>query len=184
MDGMHMLQGAHGEHGNFMMGLDRRTMLQRPTKSAANKYRHMIQGGGAIAEEIDYIGAANQNIVIGGLLHSRQGLQSGGGNALKTTDDMESFGSTAFMHPSGMQIHRNERRSAVRLKHHDERPAGSSYLNKTTQHTVSHGAGVLLGNMNYGDENNFLRELNDSKTSGNLKSVYDMRVSHSNLARQ
>lgn len=83
-----------------------------------------------------------------------------------------------------MLIHRNERRSAVRLKHNDEsRPVGSSYLNKTTQHTVSHGAGVLLGNLNYGDEINFMRELNDSKTSGNLKSVYDMRVSHSNLAR-
>ena len=27
-----------------------------------------------------------------------------------------------------------------------------------------------------------MRELNDSKTSGNLKSVYAMRVSHSNLA--
>ena len=50
---------------------------------------------------------------------------------------------------------------------------------------MSHGAGVLLGNMqNYGgvDEAS-LRELNnDSKTSGNLKSVYAMRVSHSNLA--
>ena len=125
----------------------------------------------------------NQNIVIGGLLHSRQ--QAVGVNGLKTTDDMESFGSTAFMHPSGMQIHRNERRSAVRLKHNEDRPPGSSQLNKTTQHTVSHGAGVLLGNLNYGEEGHtFLRDLNVSNTSGNLKSVYDMRVSHSNLARQ
>ena len=30
--------------------------------------------------------------------------------------------------------------------------------------------------------NTSIRELNDSKTSGNLKSVYAMRVSHSNLA--
>lgn len=172
MDGMQMIQ--EGMHGNMK--------LQRPTKSAANKYRHMIHGGGAIAEEIDYVGSSNQNIVIGGLLHSRQGTQ--GVNGLKTTDDMESFGSTAFMHPSGMQIHRAERRSAVRLKHHDERPQGSSYLNKTTQHTVSHGAGVLLGNLNYGEEGTFIRDLNVSNTSGNLKSVYDMRVSHSNLARQ
>ena len=40
-------QGMHGEGGM-------RAILQRPTKSAANKYRHIIQGGGAIAEEIDY----------------------------------------------------------------------------------------------------------------------------------
>ena len=70
--------------------------------------------------------------MIGGLLHSRTGAQVGI-NGLRTTDDMESFGSTAFLHhPSGMLIHRNERRSAVRLKHQEERPAGSSYLNKTT----------------------------------------------------
>lgn len=49
---------------------------------------------------------------------------------------------------------------------------------------MSHGAGVLLGNYNYGVEDlNLLRELNDSRTTGNLKSVYDMRVSHSNLAK-
>lgn len=78
-----------------------------------------------------------------------------------------------------MQIHRNERRSAVRLKHGND-GANSSQLNKTTNHTVSQGAGVLLGNLNYHDEA-LLRELNNSQTSGNLKSVYDMRVSHSNL---
>lgn len=44
---------------------------------------------------------------------------------------------------------------------------------------MSHGAGVLLGNMHYGAEQEFLRELNNSNTSGNLKSVYDMRLSHS-----
>ena len=87
---------------------------------------------------------------------------------------MESFGSTAFMHPSGMQIHRAERRSAVRLKHHDERPQGSSYLNKTTQHTVSHGAGVLIAN--YQDDSRFDETTeNFSKLQGNMKSVYDMR---------
>jgi len=73
----------------------------------------------------------------------------------------------------------------VRLKHGNEGTAGgSSQLNKTTTHTVSHGAGVLLGNLNYANEQALLREFNDSKTSTNLKSVYDMRVSHSNLARQ
>ena len=36
--------------------------------------------------------------------------------------------------------------------------------------------------MHYMAEEASLRELNDSKTSGNLKSVYAMRVSHSNLA--
>ena len=49
---------------------------------------------------------------------------------------------------------------------------------------MSQGAGVLLGNMHYGAEETSLRELNDSKTSGNLKSVYAMRVSHSNLAQR
>ena len=64
---------------------------------------------------------------------------------------------------------------------------------------MSHRAGVLLGNNHFLTTNNeagmmrnnddpaMLRELaNDSKNSagctGNLKSVYDMRVSHSNLA--
>ena len=56
-------------------------------------------------------------------------------------------------------------------------------MQKTTTHTVSHGAGVLLANLNYGVEENLLRDFNESRTSGNLKSVYDMRVSHSNLAR-
>ena len=88
-------------------------------------------------------------------------------------------------HPSGLQIHRNERRSAVRLKHHDgnKKPGGtSSQVYNTIQHNVSQGAGVLLGNMHYMADESSLRELNDSKTSGNLKSVYAMRVSHSNLA--
>ena len=57
---------------------------------------------------------------------------------------------------------------------------------------MSHGAGVLLANMQYGsqgrlanlqDDQTLMREFNDSKTSTNLKSVYDMRVSHSNLAK-
>ena len=42
-------------------------MLQRPTKSAANKYRQMLQGN-VIAEEIDYAQDNNSNIQIGGLL--------------------------------------------------------------------------------------------------------------------
>ena len=41
---------------------------------------------------------------------------------------------------------------------------------------------MLLGNMHLMADESSLRELNDSKTSGNLKSVYAMRVSHSNLA--
>ena len=78
-------------------------------------------------------------------------------------------------------------------------------MRKTTQHTVSHRAGVLLGNhpvknnineqsrlttatiRNNPNDMTLLREFaNDSKASngekGILKSVYDMRVSHSNLA--
>jgi len=106
-------------------------------------------------------------------------VQSG----LMMQEDFDSMGSTAYIHPSGMQIHRNERRSAVRLKHGNENQGTSSQMNKTTQHTVSHAAGVLLGNLHYQAEETLLREFNDSKTSGNLKSVYDMRVSHSNLAR-
>lgn len=39
-----------------------------------------------------------------------------------------------------------------------------------------------MGNMHLMADESSLRELNDSKTSGNLKSVYAMRVSHSNLA--
>ena len=70
----------------------------------------------------------------------------------------------------------------VRLKHKDAQGV-SSEMQKTTNHTVSHGAGVLLGNLQYGDET-LLREYNNSQTSGNLKSVYDMRVSHSNLAKK
>ena len=69
----------------------------------------------------------------------------------------------------------------MRLKHKDAQGV-SSEMQKTTNHTVSHGAGVLLGNLQYGDET-LLREYNNSQTSGNLKSVYDMRVSHSNLAK-
>ena len=80
-----------------------------------------------------------------------------------------------------MQIHRNERRSAVRLKHNDK-PDSASQVYNTISHNVSQGAGVLLGNMHYMADETSLRELNDSKTSGNLKSVYAMRVSHSNLA--
>ena len=34
-------------------GIERRNMLNRPAKSAANKYRNMIPGN-AIAEEVDY----------------------------------------------------------------------------------------------------------------------------------
>lgn len=80
--------------------------------------------------------------------------------------------------------------SAVRLKHNESRSQSGSVPRAVT-HSVSHGAGVLLGNLTtyQGGHNNLisnnnhnqLRELNDSKTSGNLKSVYDMRVSHSNL---
>ena len=109
-----------------------------------------------------------------------------------------------------MQIHRNERRSAVRLKHKDDEiNVGSQLLmRKTTQQSVSHAAGVLLGNNhnhmasntaerlatatmrnNHNDTAQLIREFaNESKNSAgctgvsNLKSVYDMRVSHSNLA--
>ena len=69
-------------------------------------------------------------------------------------------------HPSGMLMHKNERRSAVvRLKHPDD-PPGNSLMNKTHQHTVSQGPGVLLGNMaGYKDEINFIEELTKSRSS-------------------
>ena len=148
-------------------------MLQRPTKSAANKYRNIIPGN-AIAEEVDYrIGS--QNMMMGGFYPNRGGVE-----------ELDSFQDANMSHPLGLQVHKTGRRSAVRLKH--GRDAGgvntSSQLNKTTNHTVSHGAGVLLGNLKYGENEALMRELNDSKTSENLKSVYDMRMtSHSNLAR-
>ena len=88
-------------------------MLQRPTKSAANKYRHMMPG--AIAEEIDYT-MSNTNIMVGGHYYQRvDGV----------IDDLDSIDNGMRMHPSGLQIHRNERRSAVRLKHNDK-PGTSS----------------------------------------------------------
>jgi hypothetical protein len=52
---------------------------------------------------------------------------------------------------------------------------------KTASHSISQGAGVLLGNLQYQGEDTLLNELNDSKSGGNLNSVYAMRVSHSNL---
>ena len=55
----HVIGGRSAIEGMQTDGLvpaDKRAILQRPTQSAANKYRHMIQGGGAIAEEIDYEG--------------------------------------------------------------------------------------------------------------------------------
>ena len=55
-------------HANF----DRRGMLHRPTKSAANKYRQMLHGN-AIQEEIDYQ-VSNSNIIIGGMLKTSANL--------------------------------------------------------------------------------------------------------------
>ena len=164
-------QTEMGQIGGITVG---RSVIQRPVKSAAYKYRHIIQSGHAIAEEIDYPSINDQNVMIGGYFQR-------GGHNLMIGDDVDSFqdGARPPLHPSGMQIHRNERKSAVRLKHNDGYTTGSTQLNKTTQHTVSHGAGVLLGNLQYGVENELIREFNNSNTSGTLKSVYDMRVSHS-----
>jgi len=54
--------------------LDRRQMLMRPTKSAANKYRHMIHGGGAIEEEGDYNGSKVQlGSGLGDYMYTRAG---------------------------------------------------------------------------------------------------------------
>ena len=44
---------SHTEMGQMYAGIERRNMLNRPAKSAANKYRNMIPGN-AIAEEVDY----------------------------------------------------------------------------------------------------------------------------------
>lgn len=183
----HMTGACHTEMGQMTMGVgtahqERRSMLQRPTKSAANKYRHLMPG--AIAEEIDYT-MSNSKIMVGGN-YEQQRYQRVGGQTL-FTDDLDSVDhSRTRQHPSGLQIHRNERRSAVRLKHNDTKAGGTaeSQAYTTIPHTVSQGAGVLLGNMQYGADESSLRELNDSKTSGNLKSVYAMRISHSNLAQR
>ena len=62
IEGMHQIQGegginvSNGIISSSMVPPDKRAILQRPTKSAANKYRHIINGSGAIAEEIDYAG--------------------------------------------------------------------------------------------------------------------------------
>ena len=63
---------------------ERRSMLQRPTKSAANKYRHMMPG--AIAEEIDYT-MSNSNIMVGGQYYQRVD----GVNQALITDDLDSI---------------------------------------------------------------------------------------------
>ena len=117
----------------------------------------------AIAEEVDYS--------VDGLYIDEDYDQRGG-----------------IQHQNGMQIMRKPKFSAVRLKHNESRSQSGSVPRAVT-HSVSHGAGVLLGNLTQyqGGHNNLInnqnqpRELNDSKTFGNLKSVYDMRVSHSNL---
>ena len=75
--------------------------------------------------------------------------------------------------------------SAVRLKHNDRIQNDSAGMPRAVTHSVSHGAGVLLGNMNTTHAFNETiqtnpqptRELNNSTASGNIKSVYDMRVS-------
>ena len=56
------------DHATF----HRRSMLHRPAKSAANKYRQMLHGN-AIQEEIDYQ-VSNSNIIIGGMLKTSANL--------------------------------------------------------------------------------------------------------------
>ena len=168
---------SHTEMGQMYSGIERRSMLNRPAKSAANKYRNMIPGN-AIAEEEDYR-MSNQNMMM-------SGFYPGGVGGRMMNEDFDSFHDATMNQPLGLQMHKSGRRSAVRLKHGREQSGvgNSSQLNKTTNHTVSHGAGVLLGNLKYGQDEQLMRDLNDSKTSENLKSVYDMRMtSHSNLAK-
>lgn len=53
---MNMTSGSGPSQTDMSQGLpptDKRTTLQRPAKSAANKYRQMLQGN-AIEEETDY----------------------------------------------------------------------------------------------------------------------------------
>ena len=71
---------CHTEMGQMSMGVgtahqERRSMLQRPTKSAANKYRHMMPG--AIAEEIDYT-MSNSNLMVGANQQYYQRVAAGG----------------------------------------------------------------------------------------------------------
>ncbi len=70
-------------HGGSLAqaGIERRSMLNRPAKSAANKYRNMIPGN-AIAEEVDYR-MSNSNMMMSGFYPGR-------GNGL-TNEDFDSF---------------------------------------------------------------------------------------------
>ena len=59
-------------------------------------------------------------------------------------------------------------------------------MHAKTPHTVSQGAGVLLGNFPQGTITSAGASTRDfaleaSKETGPLKSVYDMRVSHSGM---
>ena len=92
---------------------------QRPTKSAANKYRNIIQGN-AIEEESYY--------------EARDFLRTGKQtrvNLLSTGDD-ESIQDGGCTAPIAMRIHKSGRRSHVRLKE----PGEKNLINRTA-HTVS-----------------------------------------------
>ena len=111
--------------------------IQRPTKSAANKYRNLIQGN-AIQEESINEQQREQFLRINN--NTRTNLLSAGDD-----DSIQDGGCTA---PIAMRIHKNGRRSHVRLKEPREKE-----LQNRTAHTVSMGAGVLIGN--YGGDNKF-----------------------------
>ena len=134
--------------------------IQRPTKSAANKYRNLIQGN-AIQEES--INEHQREQFLRTNNNTRTNLLSAGDD-----DSIQDGGCTA---PIAMRIHKTGRRSHVRLKE----PRDKELQNRTA-HTVSQGAGVLIGN--YGGENRLDETDLFLKREGQLKSVYDIRMSY------
>ena len=133
----------------------------------------MLGHDDAIQEEIDY--NAGSNVLISGFF--RKSPNNTNTNLMDLDDETMIEGHCTK--PIGIQIHRNQRRSHVRLKNQDQ-----NRMQAKTPHTVSQGAGVLLGNFpnavtSAGSTRDFALET--SKETGPLKSVYDMRVSHSGM---
>ena len=105
------------------------SMRIRPPKSAVNRQsRHIIQGN-MIVEEVDY-----QNQEESDIFHD---------------DETQSKS-----RPSGLQIHRNERRQNVRLKHPNERRMTNDMSTINKHKPSNSNPGVLLGNLFYATDNN------------------------------
>ena len=156
-----MIQSQGPSHADLNASANERIglgMVQRPTKSAANKYRNII--GNAIQEEVYH--DASDYIRKGGRLRN---------NLLVEDEDDDSIQDGGCTAPIAMRIHKSGRRSHVRLKHRDEED-----LRNKNAHTVSQGAGVLVAN--YGGDSRLDDTDGFTKLSGNMKSVYDIRMSY------